>query len=94
MTRSIRVHQRFPIEMGMVGRLLTRYADLEIALLNTVQKARRADLDATLKTMFRARAITQRIDIADGLGRQVGFQTCLRLCLCGHLLLHTLQQND
>src|ERR1700731_2664538 len=71
MTRSIRVHQRFPIEMAMVGRLLTRYADLEITLLNTVQRARRADLDATLKTMFRARSITQRIDIADGLGRQV-----------------------
>jgi hypothetical protein len=70
MTRSIRVHQRFPIEMAMVGRLLTRYADLEIALLNTVQWARR-DLDATLKKMFRTRSNTQRIDVADALGRQV-----------------------
>jgi hypothetical protein len=70
MTRSFRVHQNFPTEMGLIGRLITRYADLEIALLHCVQMGRGADLDSTLKTMFRVRSISQRIDVADGLGRQ------------------------
>jgi hypothetical protein len=70
MSRYIQVHQRFPTEMGLVGRLITRYADFEIALLHCVQMGRGADLDSTLKTMFRVRSIRQRVNIADGLGRQ------------------------
>lgn len=70
-TRSLRVHRNFPNEMALVGRLITRYADLEIALLHCVQMGRQRDLDAVLKTMFRVRSIGQRIDVADGLGRQI-----------------------
>lgn len=59
----------FPTEAFLIGRLLAGYAILEIDLMNCVTVIR-DDLDATLKTMFRARGETQRIDIADALGRQ------------------------
>lgn len=59
----------FPVEGSIVGRLLAGYAILEVDLMNCVSVARN-DLDATLKVMFRARGETQRIDVADALGRQ------------------------
>jgi hypothetical protein len=70
-TRFLQVHRNFPDEMTLIGRLITRYADLEIALLHCVQIGRQKDLDSVLKTMFRVRSISQRIDVADGLGRQI-----------------------
>lgn len=63
------IHSRFPKEMAVIGRLLVDYGDLELDLMNAVQVMRKYDLNSTLKTMFRVRGETNRIDIADGLGR-------------------------
>ena len=59
---------KFPAEAAIIGRLLAGYGLLEHDLMNCVAIVRK-DLDATLKTMFRARGETQRLDIADALGR-------------------------
>ena len=61
---------KFANEGAIVGRILASYSDLEIGLMNCVQVAT-GDFDSTLKAMFRARGETQRLDIADALGRQV-----------------------
>jgi hypothetical protein len=65
------IHATFPKEMAVVGRLLVAYGELEVDLMNCVQVARKFDLNATLKAMFRVRGETSRVDIADGLGRAV-----------------------
>ncbi len=62
--------RRFPDEAAIIGRLLAGYAELEIDLLHCVSVIRE-DFDATLKAMFRARNVTQRINVADALGRQL-----------------------
>lgn len=61
--------QDFPDEAALVGRMLAGYADLEIDLMNCA-KAVHGELDLALKTMFRGRGNTQRINIADALARQ------------------------
>lgn len=58
----------FPNEGRIIGNLLAGYTDLEIGLMNCVQVVRN-DFDAVLKTMFRVRGETNRINIADALGR-------------------------
>jgi hypothetical protein len=63
------IHNTFPREMLVIGRLLVDYGELELDLMNCVQAARSFDLNATLKVMFRVRGESNRIDIADGLGR-------------------------
>jgi hypothetical protein len=63
------IHARFSKEMAVIGRLLIDYGELELDLMNCVQVARGLDLNATLKAMFRVRGETNRIDIADGMGR-------------------------
>jgi hypothetical protein len=63
------IHNTFPREMSVIGRLLVDYGELELDLMNYVQVARSFDLNATLKAMFRVRGESNRIDIADGLGR-------------------------
>lgn len=65
----LRAFQDFPDEAALIGRMLAGYADLEIDLMHCA-KAVRVDLDLALKSMFRSRGNTQRIDIADALGRQ------------------------
>jgi len=55
--------------MAIIGRLLVDYGELELELMNCVQVARIGDLNGVLKSMFRVRGETSRIDIADGLGR-------------------------
>lgn len=67
-TRVRTVHERFPDEMRIIGQLLTDYGELEMSLMSCVQIVR-DDLDGVIKAMFRPRGETQRIDIADGLGR-------------------------
>lgn len=54
--------------MASVGRLLADYSELEISLMHCVS-VRRKDLDLALKTMFRVRGESKRIDLADALGR-------------------------
>ena len=63
------IHTRFPKEMAVIGRLLVDYGELELDLMNCVQVMRGYDLNSVLKTMFRIRGETNRIDIADALGR-------------------------
>ena len=60
--------QRFSQEGTLVGRLVVGYGSLESALSSCVAMAR-DDLDMVLKTMFRTRGETQRIEIADAIGR-------------------------
>ena len=60
---------KFTDEAALIGRMLAGYADLEIGLMNCVQVVRN-DLDTVLKSMFRTRGETQRIDVADAFGRQ------------------------
>lgn len=59
----------FPDEASMVGRILVSYANLEIDLMHCV-KVVNDNLDVALKAMFRSRGETQRIQVADALGRQ------------------------
>ena len=60
---------RYPQEAAIVGRLLAGYADLELELCYCVACAR-DDFDMVFKSLFRSRGETQRIDIADAMGRQ------------------------
>jgi len=63
------IHGRFPKQMTIIGRLLIDYGELELDLMNCIQVARKFDLNSTLKSMFRVRGETNRVDIADALGR-------------------------
>lgn len=60
----------FRDESVILARIMCGYATLELDLAHCVQVARN-DFDAVLKAMFRARGETQRIDVADALGRQL-----------------------
>jgi hypothetical protein len=59
---------KFRDEAAVIGRLSAGYTSLEVGLMNCVQVVR-DDFDAVLKAMFRPRGETNRIDIADALGR-------------------------
>src|ERR1700743_691858 len=63
------IHSRFPKEMAVIGRLLVDYGELELDLMSCVQVLGDYDINSTLKSMFRIRGETNRIDIADALGR-------------------------
>jgi hypothetical protein len=58
----------FHNEAAIIGRLLAGYAELEIGLMNCVSQIH-DDLDMVLKTMFRTRGESQRVAVADALGR-------------------------
>jgi hypothetical protein len=60
---------KFTSEGATVGRLLLGYSNLEIGLMNCVQMACGANLNAVLKPMFAVRSETKRIDRAEALGR-------------------------
>lgn len=60
--------RRFHAEGALIGRLLAGYGNLESAL-NTCVAMARGDVDMVTKAMFRTRGETQRIDIADAIGR-------------------------
>jgi hypothetical protein len=63
------IHNAFPKEMAVIGRLLLDYGEVELDLMNCIQVARNYDLNSTLKTMFRVRGELNRVKIADALGR-------------------------
>ena len=65
----LRAFLTFPNEAALIGRMLAGYADLEIDLMHSAKEVR-ADLDSTLKAMFRTRGNAQRIDVTDALARQ------------------------
>src|ERR1700730_13427466 len=56
-------------EAKIIGNLLAGYTDLEVGLLNCIQVVRTFEFDTVLKAMFRVRGETNRIKIADALGR-------------------------
>lgn len=62
--------QRFPEEGNIIGRLLAGYGELELELCFCVG-AIRNDFDLAFKPMFRPRGETQRIQIADAIGREM-----------------------
>ena len=59
--------RQFPDEARIIGVLLAGYTDLEVGLLHCLQIVR-DDFDVVLKTMFRVRGESMRINVADGLG--------------------------
>ena len=61
---------RYKEEGLLLGRILAGYSELEISLMMTVHQVR-SDFDAVMKTMFRTRGETQRIEIADALARNL-----------------------
>lgn len=65
----LRAFADYPAEAALIGRMLAGYADLEIDLMHCA-KAVRGDLDLALKTMFRGRGNSQRIDLAVAIGRR------------------------
>lgn len=65
----LRAFVDYPGEAALIGRMLAGYADLEIDLMNCA-KAVRGDLDLALKTMFRGRGNSQRIDLAVAIARR------------------------
>jgi hypothetical protein len=60
---------RFPNEENIIGAMLTAYGELEYDLCLCVA-AGLYDLDTAVKIMFRTRGETQRIEVADALGRK------------------------
>lgn len=60
---------RYPNEGTIIRNLLAGYTDLEVGLLHCIQVVRSDDFDAVLKTMFRVRGESNRVQIADALGR-------------------------
>jgi hypothetical protein len=59
----------YPNEGTIIRNLLAGYTDLEVGLLRCIQVVRSGDFDAVLKAMFRVRGETNRVRIADALGR-------------------------
>ena len=59
---------RYPQEAAIIGRLLAGYGELEFELYHCVAGIT-GDFDTVFKVMFRPRGETQRIDIADSMGR-------------------------
>jgi hypothetical protein len=68
-TQKLNPFYRFAAEGAAVGRLLLGYSNLEIGLMNCVQMACGANLNAILKSMYSTRGETKRIDRAETLGR-------------------------
>src|SRR5579863_8524181 len=63
-----------------LGRLLLAYAELEVDLCNVVAEA--YDLNIAIKALYRMRGESQRIQIADGLARQLYAEAKLETPFC------------
>jgi len=63
------VLRSFPKQRVVLGRILLAYAELEMDLCGVVSYAH--DLNIAIKALYRMRGEGQRIQIADGLARQV-----------------------
>jgi hypothetical protein len=59
----------YPNEGTIIRNLLAGYTELEVGLCHCIQVVRNGDFDAVLKTMFRVRGESNRVQIADALGR-------------------------
>jgi hypothetical protein len=68
--RFLAIAGTFPNEATIIGRIVIGYGELEIALMNAVHMARGGDLDMVLKVMYRTRGESQRVELADAMGRE------------------------
>jgi hypothetical protein len=68
MARVMPAFDHFKEEAILLARILAGYSELEVGLMYSIDRVR-SDFDAALKTMFRTRGESQRIQIADALGR-------------------------
>src|ERR1700721_2673311 len=68
-TTIMPVFDRYPVEGRIIGRLLAGYGDLEFGLCTCVGMGI-GDFDMAIKAMYRPRGESQRIEIADALGRK------------------------
>lgn len=57
-----------PEEAKRIGRMLAGYSELEYGLFACIESAG-VDFDSSFKVMFRTRGETQRLEVADALGR-------------------------
>jgi hypothetical protein len=101
----LRAFLDFPAEAALIGRMVPGYTDLEVDVMNCVKSARQ-DLDVVLKTMYRVRGESQRLQIADAFGRldyeAVGLRTefemgmgAVRHCLkMRNQYAHSVMWND
>ena len=69
MSNIMPAFDKFPQEGAVVGRLLAGYGELELELCFCVATAR-DDFNMVFKAMFRPRGESQRIQIADAMGRE------------------------
>jgi hypothetical protein len=60
---------RFPVEAKLVGLILSSFGELELTICGCAQAALQANDSSILKTLYRLRATSSRIDVADGLMR-------------------------
>jgi hypothetical protein len=58
---------KFPKQLNLIGRLLLAYGELEVSLCHVIAGC--YDTNIAIKSLFRPRGETQRIQIADGLAR-------------------------
>jgi len=58
-----------PNYIRILGRILLAYGELEVDLMNAVATAQ--DMNIAIKVMYRMRGESQRIQVADGLAREV-----------------------
>jgi hypothetical protein len=66
---SVPVFQKFQVEAAIIGRLVVGYGELEVDLCNCVAMGI-SNFDKAFKAMFRTRNATDRIKIAERLGRE------------------------
>ena len=64
---SLHLH---PAEAALVGKILVSYGELEFDLCQCIKSALN-DLDVAVKVLYRTRGETQRVLIADALGRPI-----------------------
>jgi len=69
MATLLKVFKRFPEEGQLIGNLATAYTELEFDLCMCVAMAV-SNLDMVVKALYRTRGETQRIEVADAIGRQ------------------------
>jgi hypothetical protein len=58
---------RFPDEAKLVGLILSSFGELELTVCNCANEALQAKDNSILKTLYRLRATSSRIEVADGL---------------------------
>ena len=69
MATILPIFDRFPKEGALIGRILSAYGELEFGLCYCLAIILN-DPDMAVKVLFRTRGETQRIQVADAMGRR------------------------